>query len=236
MHKILEDILALQDIDRRSRDIEKQLANIPAERHSVEAKLEREKIATSYIENEVLKLEIARKSSEAELKKAEDDLLKKRILLASAKKEDEFRAIELEINTLTKLIEQKSNETLELLYSIDTKSKELEKAKQNLFFASKTAEGELNMLKFRESELAKKLSEQSHLVQTLNVCEAGQFYDAYNVLKSLNKSFPLIVELTDDKCPCCNLKLSRETIDATKDCSSPVFCENCGRILYKKCG
>ena len=85
----------------------------------------------------------------------------------------------------------------------------------------------------RNNALSVQLEEAQKQQKLYESTLTGTHYQAYVNLRKCGKEMPRVVPVKKDgKCGGCFLALSRETIDGLQK-DNVLFCEHCGRILYK---
>lgn len=232
MHKILEQLLELQVHDQTCHDLEKQLKAIPIEEASLRQRIDEEKAALESERQALLDLEVKKHDLENQLQAAEEKLIKQKTQQISVKKPEEYQALEHSIVTLTDSIDHLENEILAYIDRIEIAT---QANKLNVKTHQKEIESfiaELHLLENRQKILEKKHIEQNQFCNALSDQIKGPFFEAYATLKACHKNFPLIAHLEENRCSACHVSVSRETVTLSKDCQQPVFCENCGRLVY----
>jgi len=97
---VLEKLLILQSRDKHRRDLEEQLSSAPREVASVEAKIVAEKSAIETARTELQDLEAKKKLLETEIAAAEQKSARYRSQQLEVRKNDEYRALGAEIETI----------------------------------------------------------------------------------------------------------------------------------------
>jgi hypothetical protein len=147
------------------------------------------------------------------------------------KKNEEYRALQNEIENCKKAIGALEDQELELMMQGDGAQKEVGAAQQLTAEAKKLSDGKLADLDAREknlrTELAALESNRSELAAVVDE-EARDKYE--RLLK--NKGSNVVVGISHHSCGGCHMKLSRGTVVACQANQEIITCTNCGRILY----
>ncbi len=227
-----EPLLVLQERDVHLQEIEAQLARIPLEISVAEDRIaaEREAIATE--RQKVKELEVRRKDLDNDLKSVEDQLTKFKNQQLNVKKNEEYQALTHEIETTETRIGELEEQEIGLLIDIDTANETLTEIERERNETIALHEGEIAKLRQREQEL-----QQQHAQAATDASDAEgnvdpRYLQAYKRVRQRKIRPPYVVQVTDHKCGGCHLKLAGETETSLHQRSSPVNCENCGRLVY----
>ncbi len=228
---VLEKILILQDRDKRRRDLEVQLKACPREIASVEAKIASEKAAIESARNELKELEAKKKLVETEIGSAEQKTARYRTQQLEVRKNDEYRALGHEIETMQGEIGKLEEQELGIMYNIDDARRRFVAAEAELRQNISGHESRIKSLQEREKNL------KSELAVTLGEFNAarGPLDEATLALydRVAKQNFPACVQLRGDKCGGCHLKVSSEVeSDARARNPKLITCDQCGRIVW----
>ena len=230
---LLEKLLILQDRDRRRRDLEAQLAAVPREIAGVEGKIANEKAAIDTAQHELRELETKKKLLETEIGSAEQKLGRYRTQQLEVRKNDEYRALGTEIETMQAAIGKLEEQELGIMYSIDEARKKFMTASAVLKANISGHEERIRVLRERETNLRGELSvAQAELakVRPDNDELTLRLYDRVSA-----RHFPACVPVRDGKCNGCHLKISSEVEGAIRGRLAKggiSNCDQCGRIVY----
>jgi len=231
MLDVIEKLLVLQDRDRKLLKTKDELARIDPERKELQgrasgsqARLETAKLRVKQIESDRKKLEL-----DVEAKKQQIE--KYSLQQFQTKKNEEYRALQNEIETCKKEIIHIEDKEIELMEQGEAAQKEVLAAQQVAAEAKKLADGKLADLDTREknlrAELAQLESNRAELAEAVDESTRGRYE---RLLK--NKGSNVVVGIQHHSCGGCHMKLSRGTVVACQAEQELVTCTNCGRILY----
>jgi predicted nucleic acid-binding Zn-ribbon protein len=231
MLDVIEKLLVLQDRDRKIMQRRDELAHIEPERKDLQgrasgsqAKLEANKLRVKHLESERKKLEL-----DVEAKKQQIDKYATQQL--QTKKNEEYRALQNEIDTCKKLIVGLEDQELELMEQIEAAQKEVVTAQQVANDAKKLADGKLADIATREKNLREELSQLESNRAELAAAVDESARDKYERLLK-NKGSNVVVGISHHSCGGCHMKLNRATVVACQGEQEIITCTNCGRILY----
>src|SRR4051794_16068122 len=159
MLDVIEKLLVLQDRDRKIMQRKDELAHVDPERKDLQgratgtqAKLEAAKLRVKQIESERKKLEL-----DVEAKKQQIDKYATQQL--QTKKNEEYRALQNEIENCKKVIVGLEDKELEFMEQGEAAQKEVVAAQQVAADAKKLADGKLAELDTREKNLRAELTQ-----------------------------------------------------------------------------
>jgi predicted nucleic acid-binding Zn-ribbon protein len=228
---VLAKLLILQARDKQRRDLEGQLQAIPHEVAGVEAKIAAEKGALDAARAELMAEETKKKLLESEIGEAQQKAGRYRSQQLEVRKNDEYRALGAEIETMQTEIGRLEEQELVVMYAIDETKKKLAAADAEMKSNISGHEGRIRLLREREVTL------RTELVAAKAACEearvgvdepARRLYDRIS-----GYHFPACVPIHDAKCGGCHLKISSEVESAARGKGGELaLCDQCGRIVW----
>src|SRR5437879_1864180 len=159
MHDTIEKLLILQDRDRKIRRVKGELAHIEPERQALKAKAINTQTALEEAKNKVKKIESDRKSLELEVEAKKQLITKYANQQLQTRKNDEYRALNNEIETCKGAIFEIENREIQLMEEAEATQKEVGRATQAANEARKLLEEQVTQLNSREQNLKRELSE-----------------------------------------------------------------------------
>lgn len=231
-HPIIPQLLILQERDRNRRALETQLAAVPGEIGTVEARIAAEKAAIETARNELKSLEAKKKVLETEIGSAEEKAAKYRTQQLSVRKNDEYQALGKEIETMVKGIAEIEGQELEVMYAIDEARKRFVAAEAALKANISGHEARIKVLRERSVSLAAELAEAQAAMQAARQPLAESVLRLYDRIAV--RQMPACVPVRAGKCDGCHLKVSGEVESAVrgKGDGALVTCDQCGRIVW----
>lgn len=226
----IEKLLALQEHDTHKLQIEQQLQSIPRERDKLKKRIEEEQASFAEKKKEHQQLEIKRSEMRTERRSVEDKVVKYKTQQMQVKKNDEYQALNHEIESLTAKAAEIEEQELELLFKIDEaaeilKGLEKESAERVALFQK-----ELETLSEKEATLKASVDEVSAAVENARTQVDAKYLAAYDSVKSRYKKPPFVVPIVDGKIN--GLKVSNDVYGKARKGEEPVHCDNTGRIAY----
>lgn len=230
----LEKLLVLQDRDSKRLSLEKQLKAVPTEIAAVEQKIATEKGAIDAARAELMGLESKKKLIETEIGSAETKLGKYKTQQVQVRKNDEFKALGLEIEHTEAAIAALEGQELEVMYAIDEAKKKFAAAEAVLKQNIAGHETRIRTLRERETNLAAELkAAQAEVVAARGPVEepALRVYD-----RIAARQQPVCVPVRGNTCGGCHLKVSSEVESAVRgkgdSAGKLATCDQCGRIVW----
>lgn len=234
MTPVLEKLLILQGRDRRRLDLEKELKGVPADIAAVERKIQAEKEAIETSKLDWQKLEARKKDLENEIASAEQKAAKYRTQQLEVRKNDEFRALGHEIETVEGQIGSLEETELNVLYEIEAAKAKFAAAEKELKTNISGHESRIRSYRDREAVLTAELAAAKEEVTAARLPLGEPTLRLYDRIAARN--MPVCVPLSGGKCGGCHLKVSSEVESAVRSKADPTAqlptCDQCGRIVY----
>jgi predicted nucleic acid-binding Zn-ribbon protein len=231
MLDVIEKLLVLQDRDRKILQTRDELAHVGPERHELQvratgtqARLEAAKLRVKQIESERKKLELDAEAKQQQIDKWATQQL-------ATKKNEEYKALQHEIDHGKKVITEIEDKELELMEQTEAAQKEVAEAQKVAAEAKKLVDAKIADLDAREKNLQADLAKlESNRAELAAAVEEGARSKYDRLLK--NKGSNVVVGISHHSCGGCHMKLNRGTVVACQGNVEIVTCNNCGRILY----
>ncbi len=231
MLEIIARLLELQDCDQQILTAKEQLARIPIDRQIVTDQQTSIQNQVDSVRKQIKELESKRKQLEIEISQKKEGIDKYSVQQFQTKKNDEYRAIEHQIQTTkTEIIriEDRELEIMELLEKLEKELKELNKEEESI---KKEVGAQLAELNECENKLLKELNSlQTKREQLSSAIEPVMLARYERILK--NKNGKVLVGIDRGVCGGCHMRLSRQLVVDCRAQTEPCFCPNCGRIIY----
>jgi predicted nucleic acid-binding Zn-ribbon protein len=227
----IEQLLVLQDRDRRIRTLKTELKNAPLERKELEAKLAAANTGAEQAKQKVRELEVQKNKLAVEAQAKRDQIAKFKTQQMQTRKNEEYQALTNEIAHFEKEVQKVEDTELEVMEEIDRNTPILAEAERVAAELRKQVAGQISDLEAKTQTLTKNLAE-------VEVDRAGltkgideDLLDVYNRLFS-SKGGNAVVPLEHEVCMGCHMKLTTQTAVRVKGGKEITHCEQCGRILY----
>jgi predicted nucleic acid-binding Zn-ribbon protein len=231
MRQDIEQLLVLQDRDRKIRALKTELKLLPEERKDLDDKLVSSGRQLDAAKLKAREIEMERKKLENEALAKRDTIAKYNIQKFQTRKNEEFQALTNEIARFEGEIQTIEDRELELMEQAEQQKAvvgEAEKAattmkehvaRQTAHLTEKTRAIEMQLVDLgaERTRLAAEIDE--------------ELLDTYTRLFS-SKGDSAVVALEHDHCMGCHMKVTASTSARVKARKDVVHCEQCGRILY----
>lgn len=227
----LDNLLGLQEADMKRLALEQQLAAVPRDIAAVEAKIAAEKQAIETAKAEWHGLEAKKKTLENEIKAAQEKAAKYRTQQLEVRKNDEYRALTHEIETMETTIGGFEEEELKVMYAIDEAKKRFAEAERALKANISGHETKIATLRSHEKELR---SEHEQAVAATAAARTQVPEPQTRLYDRLAKKpgLPVCVPVQGGRCGGCHMKVSSNIEFEARKAENIVTCDQCGRIVY----
>ena len=227
----IEQLLVLQDRDRKIRALNQQLKLAPLERRELE---ERQASASASLETAKQKardIELAKKNLEIEAQSKRDSIAKFKTQQFQTRKNEEFQALSNEIKRFETEIHDIEDRELDLMEQAEKMKAALATAEQETAQAKKQVAQQLADLDTKISSID---SELKRIEADRAALAAGIDEDLVTRYDRLfaSKGDLAIVPLEHEVCMGCHMKITTQTAVRVKGGMEIVNCEQCGRILF----
>lgn len=227
----LEKLLVLQERDMKRLAQEQQLAAVPREVATVEARIAGERQAIEAAKAEWRELESRKKTLEAEIRSAEEKVEKYRGQQLQVRKNDEYQALTHEIESTTSEIGTLEEDEIRVLFSIDEARRKFAAAEAELRANIAGHEARIRTLQERGETLSAE-----HAATVATIAEArSQVPDPqlrlYDRLAA-HPGLPVCVPISGGRCGGCHMKVSSNVEFESRRSEKITTCDQCGRVVY----
>ncbi|MBI3950557.1 MAG: hypothetical protein HY314_08900 [Acidobacteria bacterium] len=233
MKSELEKLIALQELDVKIREIEKEIANVPRQKAEIENQFNG--FAADYLDKKN-RLEATNKEhrqAEYELKELESKQEKYRQDLMRVKNEREYSAVLREIDVTKKIISALETQVLEKLELIEQLEKEIEALTPEIEVKRREFDIMIDEVSTKVHKLKADLdARRQHRAEVIKAIPAD-LLTRYNRLTQLRDGLPL-AEVRDGSCTACFMTIRPQAYADVRKGESIITCDNCSRILYYK--
>lgn len=228
----IEKLLSLQSKDVRLAAVRERLDSVPGEIAAKRAGISAAEAECDAAGAELKAAEKLRGQMRSQRRELEEKVFKYKNQLLEVKKNDDYVAINAEIDKLAKRASEMEEEELETLFDIDAKRERLEGVEAVAKRQIEAIEEEISAINAAKISIEADLAEAEKEVCAARAEVSPAFLGAYDRLKASKTAFPIVVRAEGSLCTGCFLKISGERLDALKNSDNPVFCEQCGRIIF----
>lgn len=227
----LTKMLILQDRDMKLQQVEDALQTIPKERQASEARIERIKSEIEAARRRIKELETKGKGIETEMAAIAVQVVKYKNQQLQVKKNEEYQALNHEIETASGKISDLESCELEVLYELDEERKRFAEAEAKSKDEILVEQKAIETLSEREQEVRSELESARSAKADADAQLDNPTRSKYNqVARGLK--FPVIVALSGHSCKGCHMRVSNAIDSEVKAAKEITTCDNCGRVLY----
>ncbi len=228
----IEKLLVVQQRDQALAAIERDLARLPVERKSLEAKIAEVEEGIEAARSEIKDLEVRRKELDVEVKSREGQAQRYRTQQLEVKKNEEYRALTVEIERTETEISELEEEEIGIMLQLDEARKAFEARQASFEEIIAEHRRRIAALGQRGKDLEGSIKAARAAVEEAREGVEPDFLKAYDHVKNQTKRAPYVVPIEDHKCGGCHLRVSNEVSRGARDAGEPHFCDQCGRIVY----
>jgi predicted nucleic acid-binding Zn-ribbon protein len=231
MNSDLQKLIDLQVVDARIVAVKAEIAALPKQVAEIEAKLAGSKTQLEAAQAAMKADEAARRKHESDIKDQQEKISKYRDQSLKVKTNDEYRALNHEIQFAEAEIRKLEDKILEIMVAADARKEAMKQAEATL--KADTAENEREKEHARsqtaedEKELAQLNAQGQQLRADIND-DALRHYD--RVFKLRHSALAAVHE--DQMCSVCRVILRPQVFQDVMHGEEMMYCDSCQRILY----
>jgi len=228
---VIENLLVLQDRDRKVMRVEAELANIGPERTSFENRAKQAQARLDLAKNKVKQIESDRKKLELDVEGKKGQIEKYSLQQFQTKKNEEYRALAHEIEMCKEAITKLDDEQIVFMEQAEVANKEAAEVGKETAAILKDVEIAKAALADKEVRLTRELAElKSDYDRLAGAVEEG-VRDKYIRLRK-QRGATTVVGVDRGICGGCHMKLPMQIVLSCQAQQEIVTCPNCSRILY----
>lgn len=227
----LENLLKLQELDLRLRDLETRLQLLPREMRDMVAKRDALTASTKAAQDAVRKIELAVKSGESGIEALQKENLKLQQQSALVKNNKEYQAMLAAVEQNKLKIGALEEKTLLLMDELDAARKNAVKVASDNAAATAALKAEFDeLLAFSgevKAEIARLQAERPERLRNID----AETLRRYTALLGGKKPTVPVVAVENGTCGNCFLKVTPQTLNSLRK-GEVVVCDNCQHFLY----
>lgn len=231
MQKDIKVLLRVQEEDITIRSLKRESQVLPEKLKAIKEKQKEAENRVKEKQEEIKKIQVAHKELEIDFETKQGDIKKHETQLFQLKTNEEYKAMQKQINDVKfecGLLEDKILEKLEQIEKVQKELKDVEdvlaSAKQNVGTREKEIKSKIDAI---TSDIQRIQKERDELTQGVSV----EFLRKYESIFS-NKQDAALVSVENKTCQGCHMILPPNVINEVKKSTGFVICDNCARILY----
>ena len=226
----LGNLLALQERDTKRLALEQQLQSVPREIAGIEARIAAERAAIETAKAEWHGLEAKKKSLENDIKGSEEKAGKYRTQQLEVRKNDEYRALTHEIETMETAIAGFEEAELKVMYEIDEAKRRFAVAEAELKANISGYEAKLKSLRAREAQLQGEQQAAAAVVAAARALVPEAQLKVYDRI-ARKPGHPVCVPVHAGRCGGCHMKVSANVEFEARKGDEIATCDQCTRIV-----
>jgi uncharacterized protein len=227
----VEALLILQERDSRVTHLTAELGHLPRQIAQVEADLASRSATFDELKTRTRQIEADRKKLDLDVQAKQGAIARYKSQQQQTRKNEEFAALNHEIEHAEKEISALEDSELELMEAYDKGLAQVAEAQKQLAVFQEKAKQKKADLEKRAATVAADLTgakeKQSEAEKTVPEDALSRYR---RILKS--KKDVAIVPLQHGSCGGCHMKVTSQTAHTAKGGEQLVACENCGRLVY----
>ncbi len=231
MNPTVEALLVLQDRDNKVRTLTDELDEAPEAIAAVERELATRTANFDALKSKTRQIEADRKKLDLDVQTKQAAIARYKSQQQQTRKNEEFSALNHEIEHAEKDIAVLEDSELELMEAYDKGLAEVAAAQKELMAFTEKAKIKKAELEKRSAALAAELigAEEKQAAAEKTV-EPDVLARYRRILKS--KKDVAIVPIHGGACGGCHMKLTSQTVLSAKAAETLTSCENCGRLVF----
>jgi len=227
----LEQLLVIQDRDQKILTLNSDLERLPHEEENAKLRLIGDLKAKEKIEQQIKENEISIKSLELDIETRRDTIAKLKVQQFETRKNDEYQAMNHEIERYQKDILGLEDNEIELMEKGETLMESLKQAEDALQKTQEIVDKEIQIINDRRSHCLNQLDETSKDRKSLALSVDPDLLNEFERIFTSKKG-DAIAELVNGVCTGCHMKVTPTTAAAVRAAKSIAHCDQCGRMLY----
>ena len=227
----LENLITLQKLDLQIRAVEIRLARIPVEVEELEKEVATERANVKAAGDRLGESQKQRRAMEGELEQMETSIAKYKDQLMQVKTNDEYKAMQKQIENSKEEIGKKEEDILVGMDEADRfqeqlklREKELEEGQKKVTAMEADLEKEATRLR---TELETETSGREKLLATIDAALLAQYRKVSDARSGI-----AMAEAKDEHCEVCHVRLRPQVYNEIRVGKEILNCDSCGRIMY----
>jgi predicted nucleic acid-binding Zn-ribbon protein len=231
MNKDLETIIALQKLDSAAHDAGRRLAEEPEREKALEARLEATRQHVTSAKERLTENQTARRAIEKEVAVHQGRLSKFRETAMAVKTNQEYHAVQKEIEFAQGEIKTLEDQVLERMVEADELTAAAKRAEGELAAEQKAGDAERRAMSTEFQSLRASLeqlaSERAELVRSLDPAVLRTFE-----MVARKRNGVAVAEARNGICSVCHVRLRPQVFNTVLKNEEILQCDSCNRILF----
>ena len=231
MLQAIEQLLTLQDRDRKIRALKNEIKLAPLQRKDLDSRLAAAQQQLDSVKLKGKEIEVERKKLENEAQSKRDQIAKYNLQKFQTRKNEEFQALTNEIKRFEEEVRLVEDRELELMEDAEKMKAKIADAEKENTSVKAQAQQQFANLDAKTLTIQEQLKAIEADRGVLASAVDEDLLDTYDHLFA-SKGDNAVVALEHEVCMGCHMKLTTQTAVRVKGRREVVHCEQCGRILY----
>jgi predicted nucleic acid-binding Zn-ribbon protein len=231
MLPVIEQLLILQDRDRKLLRLRAELADAPLQRKRLQDKATQTQAVFDTVKQKGRQIESDRKKLELEVNSKEEFIRKLETQQGATKSNDQYKAYAHQIETTKGEIHALEDVELGLMEQAEVIAQEIEAAAKIAAAQKAESDKQLADLAAREVNLKREFEsasvERAALAENVDETTLARYEHLLE-----RKGDNVVVPIKGGFCGGCHMKLTQQTFVSAKAQTDIITCINCSRILY----
>jgi predicted nucleic acid-binding Zn-ribbon protein len=228
----LEQLLILQERDVKLQRAQKELNHLPVEEKQTAARLAEQSSQFESLKQQARHIESERKQLELQVADKETAIRKFQTHQAQTKKNDEYQAMNHEIERARKDIDALEERELVLMDQYDEAQKQVQAESVKVKEHERVAANQREDLKKRRAAMEEQVKALTVEVAALQQQIPPADLSAYRRILHSKGDIAIVPVVHGNTCNGCHMKLTQGAVAAAKIGAKLAHCDNCGRIIY----
>ena len=231
MNPTIEALLVLQERDARVAALTDELESLPNQIAAVDADLAARTAKFDALKNSTRQIESDRKKLDLDVESKKTAISRYKAQQQQTRKNEEFAALNHEIEHTEKEISALEDSELELMEAYDKGLSDVAAAQKDLLQFQEKAKQKKTDLEKRSAVVAAELIDAQEKQAASEKTVPEDVLPRYRrILKS--KGNVAVVPVHGGACGGCHMKLTPQTVITARAGEHLVSCDNCGRLVY----
>jgi predicted nucleic acid-binding Zn-ribbon protein len=227
----VEQLLVIQDRDRRIHGLLADLERLPREEDNAKTRLAGDLKSVADTEVAGRENEVAIKGLELDIDTRKDTITKLKLQQYETRKNEEFQALNHEVDRYGEEIIKLEDRELEFMETGESLSKQLEAAKTSLAKTQDAVDAELALIAERRTQCETQLAETREGRTKLGADIDADLLNEFDRILANKKNYA-VVELVGANCKGCHMRVTPATAGMARAARQLAHCDQCGRFLY----
>lgn len=231
MLPVIQKLLALQDRDQRLRDLTNELNHLPVERQNRESQLALAAQKLAQAEARFKQIEVEKREFELEIKTKQDAITRYRQQQLQTRKNEEYSALNHEIQAAEKVITGIEDKELVLMEEAEELTPQIQTAQKAYQDEKKQIEDLIANLGVKKTQIEAQIADLNKARESILPELDEDILDTYTRLFR-SKGGQAVVAVEHEVCMGCHMKITSQTLINVKSEKTITHCPHCGRMLY----